>query len=191
MGAVNSKGLPERSYKSKSHLEKNSSTPIRFGEFEGLNISIGLETSDYAVFQALYRTSIKGRQDLAKIAMDPGRDYGDISDTYDSRTAEIFNVILLSLSLGLEFVSEENEITYYDKENMNSHVINGKGYLCSDFTAMMLERVFDTESGILNNTPIMDLNELKEQVRDLLLTTPHLIGTKDPDEVDKIIDLYY
>lgn len=191
MGAVNSKGLPERSYKSKSHLEKNSSTPIRFGEFEGLNISIGLETDDYAVFQALYRTSIKGRQDLARIAMDPTKDYGDIDDTYDSRTAEIFNVILMSLSLGLEFVSEENELKYYDKDNMSSHVINGKAYLCSDFTAMMLERVFDTESGILSGNSIMDLNELKDQVRDTLLSTPHLIGTKDPDEIEKVMNLYY
>lgn len=30
MGAINSKGLPERSYKSRSHLELVSSTPIRF-----------------------------------------------------------------------------------------------------------------------------------------------------------------
>lgn len=37
IGAINSKGLPERSYKSKSHLEVSSSTAIRFGEFETLN----------------------------------------------------------------------------------------------------------------------------------------------------------
>ena len=123
--------------------------------------------------------------------MDTTKDYGDIDDTYDSRTAEIFNVILMSLSLGLEFVSEENELKYYDKDNMSSHVINEKAYLCSDFTAMMLERVFDTESGILSGNSIMDLNELKDQVRDTLLSTPHLIGTKDPDEIEKVMNLYY
>lgn len=191
MGAINSKGLPERSYKSKSHLEKNSSTPIRFGEFEMLNMSIGQETDDHAVFQALYRTSVKGRQDLAKIAMDPEKNDGDIDDSYDSRTAEIFSVILMSLSLGLKFTDDEKKIKNYDKYNMGSHTINGKSYICSDFTAMMLERVFDTEKGILKDQSVMDLNELRDGVRDLLISTPHLMGTKDDNEIDEILNLYY
>lgn len=37
-GSINGKGLPERSYKNKSFTELRSSTPIRFGEFETLNI---------------------------------------------------------------------------------------------------------------------------------------------------------
>ena len=191
MGAINSKGLPERSYKSKSHLEKNSSTPIRFGEFEMLNMSIGQETDDHAVFQALYRTSVKGRQDLAKIAMDPEKNDGDIDDSYDSRTAEIFSVILMSLSLGLKFTDDDKKIKNYDKYNMGSHTINGKSYICSDFTAMMLERVFDTEKGILKNQSVMDLNELRDSVHDLLISTPHLMGTKDENEIDEILNLYY
>lgn len=38
IGAVNAKGIPERSYKSKSHKDLFSSTAIRFGEFETLKI---------------------------------------------------------------------------------------------------------------------------------------------------------
>ena len=38
IGAVSSKGVPERSYKSKSHKDLYSSTAIRFGEFETLEI---------------------------------------------------------------------------------------------------------------------------------------------------------
>lgn len=38
IGAVSSKGVPERSYKSKSHKDLYSSTAIRFGEFETLKI---------------------------------------------------------------------------------------------------------------------------------------------------------
>lgn len=37
-GSINSKGLPERSYKNKNFTELRSSTPIRFGEFETLEI---------------------------------------------------------------------------------------------------------------------------------------------------------
>ena len=112
-GAINSRELPTRSYKSRSHLERVSGTAIRFGEFEMLNMSIGQETDDHAVFQALYRTSVKGRQDLAKIAMDPEKNDGDIDDSYDSRTAEIFSVILMSLSLGLKFTDDDKKIKNY------------------------------------------------------------------------------
>lgn len=35
-GALDTKGLPTRSYRSRSHLEQYSGTPIRFGEFETL-----------------------------------------------------------------------------------------------------------------------------------------------------------
>lgn len=38
IGAINSKGIPERSYKSKAHKDLYSSTAIRFGEFETLEI---------------------------------------------------------------------------------------------------------------------------------------------------------
>lgn len=191
MGAVNSKGLPERSYKSRSHLEKHSTTPIRFGEYETLNFSIGQETDDHALFHALYRTSIKGRQDLAKIIMDPNKNEGDISDTYDSRTAEIFSVIFLSLSFGLEFTDEDNELNYRSKDNMGTHLIGGKGYFCSDFTAMMLERTKEIADSIIQDSAMMDLNELKDAVRDKLLASSHLLGTNDEDEIDEIMNLYY
>lgn len=36
MGAINSKGLPERSYKNKAHTDLYSTSNIRFGEFESL-----------------------------------------------------------------------------------------------------------------------------------------------------------
>lgn len=38
IGAISGKGVPERSYKSKSHKDLYSSTAIRFGEFETLDI---------------------------------------------------------------------------------------------------------------------------------------------------------
>ena len=191
MGAVNSKGLPERSYKSRSRLEKHSTTPIRFGEYETLNFSIGQETDDHALFHALYRTSIKGRQDLAKIIMDPNKNEGDISDTYDSRTAEIFSVIFLSLSFGLEFSDEDHDLTHHSKDNMNTHIINGKAYYCSDFTAMMLERAKEVSDSIFKENPIMDLNEMKDMVRDKLLSASYVVGTNDESEIDEIVNMYY
>lgn len=43
-GSINTKGLPERSYKNKSHQELISRTPIRFGEFETLRKIRGYKT---------------------------------------------------------------------------------------------------------------------------------------------------
>lgn len=191
MGAVNSKGLPERSYKSRSHLEKTSSTPIRFGEYETLNFSIAQETEDHALFHALYRTSIKGRQDLAKIAMDPTANYGDISDTYDSRTAEIFSVILLSLSLELEFTDDENILRDCSDKNIGCHDIGGTTYICSDFTAMMLDRLHDIEKDVMKEQKIMDMYELRDMMHDKLINTNYIMGTKDDKDVDKFMMLYF
>ena len=47
-GALDTKSLPTRSFKSKSHLERISSSCIRFGEFESLNFSIGVLPEDIA-----------------------------------------------------------------------------------------------------------------------------------------------
>jgi predicted RNA-binding protein associated with RNAse of E/G family len=123
--------------------------------------------------------------------MDPTKSDIDISDTYDSRTAEIFSVILMSLSLGLEFVDEDSILKDYDKGNMKSHVINGKAYLCSDFTAMMLERTMDIEKSILKEHSVMDLNELKDAVHERLMEGGHLMGTKNEDEIERIMSLYF
>ena len=191
MGAVNSKGLPERSYKSRSHLEKTSSTPIRFGEYETLNFCIGQETSDYALFQALYRTSVKGRNDLAKLIMDPNVTEGDISDTYDSRTAEIFNVIMMSLSLRLKFTNEDNTLRSFNRTGLHSYTVDGKSFITDDFTAMMLERIEEIENRIFTENPIISTNELYDLVREELSSGKHLMGTNDPDEIDRIMNLYY
>lgn len=190
MGAINSKNLPERSYKSRAHLEKNPSTAIRFGEYETLNFSIGQETDDHALFHALYRTSIKGREDLSKIAMDPTKDEGDIADTYDSRTAEIFNVILKSLSLGTKFYDDDNVLRDFSKKQ-SSYVIGNTCYLCDEFTAAMLQRVYDTEQSILKEHPVMDKNELYDMVRDIMLSGKKLVGLSTEKEVDEILALYY
>ena len=66
-GAINTKELPTRSFKSKSHQDAHSETCIRFGEFETLTQTIGCDSNDLALFHALYRTSVKGRKDIVKM----------------------------------------------------------------------------------------------------------------------------
>lgn len=193
MGAINSKNLPERSYKSRAHLEITSSTPIRFGEYETLNFSIAQETDVHALFHALYRTSPKGREDLAKIIMDPTKDEGDIADIYISRTAEIFNVIFMALGCAIEFSNTDNTIMDLDDHKICAYKINNTGYLCTELTAFMLERIHEIVSNHMKNSPFMDTNELIDFVRDELLSSKYImgVGRNDPERLEKILNLYF
>ena len=88
-------------------MEQTSTSAIRFGEYETLNLSIGLPMEDIALFHAFYRTSIKGRKDIVKMQFtDPDAEdhYVDIDPRYDSRVIEIFQVICKALSIGIDFV---------------------------------------------------------------------------------------
>ena len=56
----------------------------------------------------------------------------------------------------------------------------------------MLERIDEISEGVLNeHNEVMDKNELIDTVRDILITQDYLIGTKDPDEIERLLNLYY
>jgi hypothetical protein len=153
-GAVDTKSLPTRSFKSRSHLEKISSSCIRFGEYESLNFSIAMLPEDIALFHALYRTSIKGRRDLMKIMFsDDG--VQKIDNSYTSRVAEIFNVEMKSLGVRVNFEDEDNVVKVLNNDEVRVHHYKGKEYLMSDYEFFMLERIDDIREEILSEHPIL------------------------------------
>ena len=79
----------------------------------------------------------------------------------------------------------------FNKQKQSFHEINGKSYLCDEFTAMMLERIVEIETKVFKDFPIINTNELYDIVREELSNGKHLIGTNDPNEIDRIMDLYY
>ena len=176
-GSVNSKGLPERSHKNKNFTELMSSTPIRFGEFETLNFSIGILTEDIELFHLLYRTSVKGRRELAEHLINPGKDDEfKISATYTSRVAEIFAVILKSLGLRLDFIDENEEVVEYDDSELKMHTLNGKDYFCTDFQFLMIKREKEIEEDLLARYGVIDSDELNDLVMQELMSRHFLIG---------------
>lgn len=179
-GSINGKGLPERSYKNKSFTERTSSTPIRFGEFETLNFSIGIIPEDIQLFHLMYRTSSKGRRELAEQLL-RNKDEFEISDTYTSRVAEIFAVILKSLGLKLEFIDEDNVVREFDDEKLNLHVLDGKEYLCTDYQFMLVERKKTIEKELLSRYGVMDKDELDRQVMVELVNRNFIIGPRKED----------
>lgn len=178
-GSINTKGLPERSYKNKSHTEKYSSTPIRFGEFETLNFTIGMIPEDIQLFHLLYRTSIKGRKEIAKHLLLGDEDGFKISKKYTSRAAEIFAVLLKSLGVKLEFCEEKDEFREYDDKTIRQYELDGKEYLCTEYQFLLVKRRKEIEKAILSERGVIDGDEFEQEVKKRLKEGNFLIG---PDE---------
>ena len=56
----------------------------------------------------------------------------DIDKSYTSRVAEIFNVTLKSLGIGLEFVDSEDDIRVLNDDIVSEHTLKGQTYFCTD-----------------------------------------------------------
>ena len=161
-GAIDNKGLPVKSNKFKSHLESHSSSCIRFGEQETLNFSIGVLPADIALFHALYRTSIKGRKDLCKMMFSKDG-IKSIDKKYTSRVAEVFNVILKSLGVSVDFINEDDEVKILNDEILVERKYKGKIIFCTDYQYYIMNKVDEIKDEIFKQNPILktkDLNEL-------------------------------
>lgn len=176
-GALDTKSLPTRSFKSKSHQERISSSCIRFGEYETLNFSIGILPEDIVLFHALYRTSIQGRKDLINIMFSDDDDViKQIDASYTSRVAEIFKVILKSLGMGLEFLDDDDLVKTLDNEEVKQHVLNGETILCTDYEYYMLERASEIKEIVLRENPVLTGPRLTELVEETMRSMKYING---------------
>ena len=185
-GALDTKSLPTRSFKSKSHLERISSSCIRFGEYESLNFSIAVLSEDIALFHALYRTSIKGRKDIIDLmfADDLNEDsISKIDSSYTSRVAEIFNVILKSLGIGLDFVDDDEKIKILDDETISNHSLNGVTYFCTDYQFYMMERAESIKQEIMERNPVLTTERLNQLIEEEMKKRDYINGPLK-DELD-------
>lgn len=168
-GTVDIKGLPTRSFKSKNHMEKHSDSAIRFGEFETLNFSIGVPTEDIALFNSVYRTSIKGREQLVKSMFNfDGKDNKNnvkIDSAYTSRVAEIFAVFFKSLGLEIDFINDDDVVKGYDNQEIKLHTTdNGETILCTDYEFFLRERYNEIKEEILKENIIMTDEQLQSEI---------------------------
>lgn len=168
-GSINPKGLPERSYGVKVHQDLSSEKPIRFGEFETLNFSIGILPEDIALFHALYRTSVKGRRDLSKVLLtDPSTGLAELDDSYDNRVAEIFEVINKYLGYEIEFYDDDKVVREYGKKAMCQFELNGKTYICTPWDFFLIKRREEVREEILREFPVIDTKELNIKIEEKL-----------------------
>ena len=139
------------------------------GEYESLNFSIGILSEDIALFHALYRTSIKGRKDLINLMFSDELNedaINQIDSSYTSRVAEIFNVILKSLGIGLDFVDDDEKVKVLNDEIVSNHSLNGVTYFCTDYQFYLMERTEEIKEEILRINPVLTKDRLNELVEE-------------------------
>ena len=180
-GAIDQLSLPTHSFKAKAHKEQYSSSCIRFGEFETLNFSIGVIPEDIALFHAMYRTSIKGRKDLGEIIFEgPDSDkIYKIDSSYTSRVAEVFSVILKSLSIEIEYVDDDDTLYISHDDDFNVYTLNGKTLLCTEYQFLLLERIKMIEAELLEENPVLTTDILRSRVIEELQNRKYITGALD------------
>ena len=188
-GATDIKGIPTRSYKSKRHMDAHSDSAIRFGEFETLNFSIAVPTTDIALFEALYRTSPAARQSLIKGMMNINKDTIKVKDkhSYISRVAEHFNVIFKSLGAKIEYVNDDDVIKGYDDTISYMHEVNGKNVLCTDYELFIMQRKEAIRRDILSENMMMTESQLEKEVKNRLYSN-YIVGPLADNYFDELYD---
>ena len=188
-GATDIKGIPTRSYKSKRHMDAHSDSAIRFGEFETLNFSIAVPTTDIALFEALYRTSPAARQSLIKGMMNINKDTIKVKDkhSYISRVAEHFNVIFKSLGAKIEYVNDDDVIKGYDDIISYMHEVNGKNILCTDYELFIMQREEAIRRDILSENMMMTESQLEKEVKNRLYSN-YIVGPLADNYFDELYD---
>lgn len=166
-GAINMKGLPERSYKNKRNEAAFSDTAIRFGEYEALNFLIGLSPEEYTCMEAFYRTSPEATSDLTKAQFVKKRT-AQFKKYYKSRAAEIFTVLYRHLGLELEFNDEDNNILYNDDRAINEYVLDGYTHLCTQQEFYTMELRSRLRDSILKEKMVIDCDELEKLVDEVM-----------------------
>lgn len=187
--AINSKELPERSYKSKKFLEKYSSTAIRFGEHESLNFMIGMMPEELVLFNAFYRTSIEARKDMATAIVND-EPILKMKKTYTSRAAEIFKIIMKSLSYEVEFYNDDDMMEELDNDVMEEHELNGRTFICTQLQFYVLKRATGIIKDVLSEYGVLETEELRDLVIQELENQNVLCGGKDmtKDMILSILD---
>ena len=151
------------------------------GEFESLNFSIGIIPQDIALFHALYRTSVKGRKDLINLMFSDDESLESINvidSNYTSRVAEIFNVVLKSLGIKIEYLDTDNIIEPINNTIMRPHVDeNGKTFLCTDWQYFIYQRTQEIKDEILSKYPIMTVKSLNKMIEKELKSDKYIVGS--------------
>jgi len=99
-----------------------------------------------------------------------------IDNSYTSRVAEIFKVIMKSLSLEIDFQDENDVLRGYDTQNTTVHTLNGQTYLCTDYQFFLIKQAEEIKEKILKENLMMTDAELQKEIEKRLRQNKFLNG---------------
>ena len=99
-----------------------------------------------------------------------------INNSYTSRVAEVFKVIMKSLSLEIDFENDDDILRAYDTQNMKVHTLDGQTYLCTDYQFFLLKQANDIKEEILRENLMMSDSELQKEIERRLRQNKYLNG---------------
>ena len=105
-----------------------------------------------------------------------GESEAKIDASYTSRVAEIFKVIMKSLSLEIDFQHDDDILCGYDTQNVSAHTLNGQTYLCTDYQFFLIKQAEEIKENILKENLMMSDAELQKEIEKRLRQNKYLNG---------------
>ena len=162
-GEINMEGLPVKSRAHKTGRSEMSENTVRFGEFETYEFKVVMPSQDLAKFFALYRSSVKGRRDLAaSLLQDEGT--FEFDKSYNSRVNEIFAVYLKSLGVEINFKDECSTINEYDDSKLKEFHLGKETLICTEWDFYKESMRAEIEDEVLAELGVVDDATFQEEV---------------------------
>jgi hypothetical protein len=111
-----------------------------------------------------------------------GETSAKIDNSYTSRVAEIFKVIMKSLSLAIEFENDDEKLCAYDTQNVSIHTLDGQTYLCTDYQFFLMQQAYDIKQEILKENLMMSDADLQTEIERRLRANKYLNGRMYDDD---------
>ena len=105
-----------------------------------------------------------------------GESEAKIDSSYTSRVAEIFKVIMKSLSLEIDFQNDDDILCSYDTQNVSIHELDGQTYLCTDYQFFLLKQANEIKQEILKEHLMMTDEDLQKEIEKRLRQNKYLSG---------------
>jgi hypothetical protein len=133
LAGVGVRNIPEKSSKAKMNLELYPKTPIRMGEQECYNLSIGIQAKTLAEFYKAYRTSPYVRQKIAKrLIREKKLDDFNLDETDENVMAQMLNAYLKVTGKRISFSDELLEIEEENDPTIRDHKIGNELFFGTD-----------------------------------------------------------
>lgn len=163
-GAIDNKGLPARSRRSKHHADRYSDSAVRFGEFEFHNFAIGVPTEDLALFNAFYRTSSTARGNLVHMMFSKGKKIA-LPKKYKNLAAQLNNVLFRTVGVEFDIMEPDSGIFSLDDVNVSPHTLeDGTSVVCTDYEFFRLTKRAEIRKEVLAESLVLPTDVLEAEV---------------------------